>query len=376
LVQSVFPAPQKGRVVFDDFALIKQIMKTNARFYALLAATLFGASAPFSKMLLGNLPPLQLAGLLYLGCGIGLLLVKTIQVLLKKSGLEAHLQRTDLFWLLGAVCCGGILAPIALMFGLSHTPAATASVLLNFEAASTTLLAGFFFREHIGKWVIAAIVLLTLASIILSLEFSGRFGFSSGALLVLLACFFWGIDNNVTRNISAKDPVIIVIVKGLCAGSFSFVLSILTGSHIPNLSHTAFALIVGAICYGASLLLFILALRDLGSARSSALFATAPFIGAVISFIVCKDVPTVQFIISVPLMIVGIFLLFRESHEHSHEHEYVEHDHFHDHTDAHHDHPHAGINDDADKHSHKHCHESVVHFHNHMPDIHHRHGHS
>jgi drug/metabolite transporter (DMT)-like permease len=350
-------------------------MKTNARFYALLAATLFGASAPFSKLLLGNIPPLQLAGLLYLGCGIGLLLVKTIQVLLKKSSLEAHLQRTDLFWLLGAVCCGGILAPIALMFGLSHTPAATASVLLNFEAASTTLLAAFFFREHIVKWVIAAIVLLTLASIVLSLEFSGRFGFSPGALLVLLACILWGVDNNVTRNISAKDPVIIVIVKGLCAGSFSFLLSILTGSHIPNFSHAAFALVVGGLCYGASLLLFILALRDLGSARSSALFATAPFIGAVISFFVCKDVPTVQFIISIPLMIVGTFLLFRESHEHSHAHEMVEHDHFHDHTDGHHEHPHAESNADADKHSHKHFHDSVVHFHNHMPDIHHRHGH-
>lgn len=350
-------------------------MKTPARSYALLAATLFGASAPFSKLLLDNIPPLQLAGLLYLGSGIGLLLFKTSQALFKKNTFEARLQKTDLLWLFGAVCCGGILAPIALMFGLSRTPAATASVLLNFEAASTTLLAAFFFREHIGKRVIAAIVLLTFASIVLSFDVYGRFGFSPGALLVLLACVLWGIDNNVTRNISTKDPVIIVIVKGLCAGSFSFVLSLLTGSHLPDLSHAAFALIVGSLCYGASLLLFILALRDLGSARSSALFATAPFIGAAISFIVCKDTPTVQFFISVPFMIAGTILLFRESHEHSHAHEQVEHDHLHEHTDGHHDHRHTEINDDVEKHSHRHLHDNVVHFHNHMPDTHHRHDH-
>jgi drug/metabolite transporter (DMT)-like permease len=194
-------------------------MKTKARFYGIIAAGLFGASAPFSKLLLDSVTPLQLAGLLYLGSGFCLLLVKLIQLLLNVKRDTAKLEKSDFPWLLGAVISGGILAPISLLLGLSMTPAATASILLNFEAASTTIIAGIFFREHIGKKVIIAISVLTIASLILTFDRSGSLGISWGTLLILLACVLWGIDNNLTRNISSKDPLAIVIVKGLSAAA-------------------------------------------------------------------------------------------------------------------------------------------------------------
>jgi len=350
-------------------------MKIDSRFYALIAASLFGISAPLSKLLLGNIPPLQMAGLLYLGSGAVLLFVKFLRKVLKKEQTEASLQKTDFLWLFGAVISGGVLAPIALMYGLSETPAATASILLNFEAVATTFLAVLLFREHISRQVVVALVSLTFASLILALDTSGKLGFSLGALFVILACVLWGIDNNLTRNISSKDPTIIVIVKGLGAGSFSFVLSLLTGSHTPALSHAIYALTVGGICYGASLLLFILAMRGLGSARASTLFASAPFIGALASFLIFKDAPTIQFLISIPFILIGTFFLFKETHFHSHEHNNIEHDHSHSHSDEHHNHVHAYQEAANENHSHLHQHSSIIHFHNHMPDVHHRHEH-
>jgi len=350
-------------------------MKLNPRFYAIIAAALFGASAPFSKLLLGEIPPLQLAGLLYIGSGIFLLLLKFLQIALFKRGAEAGLKKADLPWLLGAVVSGGFLAPVALMYGLSVTPAATASMLLNFEAAATTLLAALFFREQIGRRVVVALSLLTLACLVLAFDAAGKFGFSFGALIVLLACVLWGADNNFTRNISSKDPMVIVIVKGIGAGSFSFVLSLLTGSHLPALSHASLALAVGGLCYGVSLLLFIIALRDLGSARASALISSAPFMGAAISFLIYQQMPTMQFWISVPCMLAGILLLFNESHVHAHGHEATVHDHMHMHSDEHHRHEHGQNDAGAQEHRHEHRHDAIVHVHNHAPDIGHRHAH-
>jgi drug/metabolite transporter (DMT)-like permease len=350
-------------------------MKINARLYALIAASLFGISAPLSKLLLGNIPPLQLAGLLYLGSGLTLLLLKLLLKVAKSDGKEASLHKPDFPWLLGAVISGGVLAPMALMYGLSTTPAATASILLNFEAVSTTLLAAMLFREHIGKRVVVALSLLTLASLTLALNTSGTMGFSIGTLFIVLACILWGIDNNLTRNISSKDPAIIVIVKGIGAGSFSFVLSLLTGNELPSVSNAFLALIVGGACYGASLMLFILALRGLGSARSSALFASAPFIGALASFVIFQEAPTFQFVVSIPLMMAGAYLLFKETHLHSHEHKKNVHDHIHSHSDDHHTHTHNEQLSSTEKHSHRHQHDTVRHFHNHMPDLYHRHEH-
>jgi len=351
-------------------------MRTKAQFYALLAAALFGASAPFAKLLLRDLQPLQLSGLLYLGSGLGLLLFKLSQRLLTgQDSRQAALRKADVGWLIGAVICGGLLAPAVLMYSLSSTPAAVASLLLNFEAVSTTFIAAVFFREQTGNRLWLAVGVITVASLILTVETSGAWGLSFGSLGVLAACFLWGIDNNLTRHISAKDPVMIVIVKGLGAGSFALVLSFGIGSTLTSYSSAFLAMLLGCLSYGVSLLLFILALRDLGSSRASALFGTAPFLGAIVSFITFRYVPSVQFLISFPVMVLGAFLLLRESHSHLHLHTNVLHEHPHTH-DEHHDHVHNdSIVRPSDRHSHAHKHEKLQHEHEHAPDIHHRHEH-
>jgi drug/metabolite transporter (DMT)-like permease len=350
-------------------------MKTNSRFYAIIAAALFGASAPFSKMLLDQIDPLQLAGLLYLGSGIFLLLLKGLQFARSGRDTGTGFQRADMLWLFGAVVSGGFLAPVAMMYGLSTTPAATASMLLNFESAATTVLAAFFFKEHIGRRVVIALSLLTSACLPLAFDATGRFGFSLGALFVILACVMWGADNNFTRNISSRDPMVIVIVKGIGAGSFSLVLSLLTGSHPAPLPHALAALGLGALSYGTGLLLFILALRDLGSARACALIASAPFMGAIMSFLIYQHAPNAQFWISLPFMLAGIWMLFNESHVHAHRHEAMVHDHVHTHPDEHHRHEHDPVDAGERRHRHEHRHDAVVHVHNHVPDIYHRHLH-
>jgi len=357
--------------------MIKTNNLLNAKISALLAALLFGASAPFSKLLLNEFKPLQLAGILYLGSGFGLLIVKLIQIkILKVKNEEAKINQKELLWLIGAVVFGGIFAPIILMIGLNQTQASTASLLLNFEAVATTIIALIFFKEHIGKKIWFSITLITMASIILSLDLSGKWGLSIGALGIILACILWGIDNNFTRNISLKDPFIIVIVKGLCAGCFSLLLSAILGYSLPELNKIIFGLILGFFSYGFSLLLFILALRNLGSVRASAFFGFAPFLGTLISFIIFKDIYNILFYLSLPLMITGAYLLFKEKHLHMHSHEKLAHEHIHEHHDEHHQHNHKNnelIRDQ--KHSHLHKHEKLEHTHEHLPDIHHRHEH-
>jgi len=351
-------------------------MRTKAQLYALLAAALFGVSAPFAKLLLRNLQPLQLSGLLYLGSGVGLLLYRVSRGLVAGPGhRQAALRKADVGWLIGAVICGGLLAPAVLMYSLSRTPAAVASLLLNFEAVSTTFIAAVFFSEQTGKRLWLAIAVITIASLILTVDKTGAWGLSFGSLGVLAACFLWGIDNNLTSHISGKDPVMIVIVKGLGAGSFALVLSFGIGSSLTSYSTVFLALLLGCLSYGVSLLLFILALRDLGSSRASALFGTAPFLGAVVSFVAFRYVPSTQFLISVPVMLLGAFLLVRESHSHLHLHTNVAHEHPHTH-DEHHDHAHDdGIEHLSEEHSHAHKHEKLQHEHEHAPDIHHRHEH-
>lgn len=244
---------------------------------ALIAALLFGASAPLAKLLLGEIEPIPLAAFLYLGSGLGLLGLKVFQRLrLKDFSEEARIEPADLKWLAGAILTGGVAAPITLMFSLKHTPAATASLLLNFEGVATALIAFFAFREAISRRAWSAIALITLASVILSVNPSAEWGFSLGALGILTACVFWGLDNNFTRNISAKDPLVIVILKGISAGSFSLLMALLLGNSLPSWTGILGALILGSLSYGASIFLFIHALRGLGAARTSALFSTAP----------------------------------------------------------------------------------------------------
>jgi drug/metabolite transporter (DMT)-like permease len=201
---------------------------------ALGAAILFGASAPLSKMLLEDIEPIILAGLLYLGSGLSAVLLKSIRLSSDKEvPVEANLSVHDIPWLAGAVIAGGILGPILLLLGLQSTPAATASLLLNLESVATVMIACFVFGEAIGRRIWLAIVIITLAGTILSLDFTSEWGFSIGAIAVIGACFSWGLDNNFTRNVSAKDPLAIVAIKGLAAGSFSLVLGLILGNSLP-----------------------------------------------------------------------------------------------------------------------------------------------
>ena len=345
---------------------------------AILSAVLFGVSAPLSKLLLREIDPIPLAAFLYIGSGAGLWIFQRLErLIVKREHEEASLSKKDILWLVGAILSGGVIAPILLMFSLRITPASTASLLLNFEGVATALIAGLFFSEYIGKRVWISILLITLASILLSWNFTGQWRFSIGAIGIIFAGFCWGIDNNFTRNISSKNPVSIVIIKGFSAGFFSLFLSLLLKNSIPDLKIILLSMLLGCLSYGFSLVLFVVAMRNLGSARTSAFFGTAPFIGAALSFILFKDTPNIMFIISLPLMIAGAVFLLKEKHSHKHFHEYVAHVHMHNHRDGHHNHSHkSGEVPESGYHSHFHIHESLEHEHSHMPDIHHRHNHS
>jgi len=344
---------------------------------AVLAAVLFGASAPLSKVLLREIDPIPLAGFLYLGSGIGSwLLFATQRTGNRGRQMEAHLSRADLPWLLGAVLAGGVGAPILLLLGLDRTPASTASLLLNFECVATTLIAVLAFKEAVDRRILWAVGLITLASILLSWT-GGAWGLSLGALGILGACVLWGLDNNFTRHICAKNPLVIVGVKGFGAGGFSIVLSLLLGKPLPAVGVIALALLVGAVSYGLSIQLFILALRGLGAARTGALFGIAPFVGTGLSLLFLGDKPQALFWGAMPVMLLGAWLMLTENHQHAHVHEPLEHTHAHDHEDEHHSHEHLpegqGVNGN---HAHVHRHDKLAHIHPHAPDLHHRHAHA
>ena len=343
---------------------------------ALLAAALFGASAPLSKLLLGGTDPITLAGFLYLGSGFGAGLMMLLERISPKGPVsEAKITRTDLPWLLGAIIAGGIAAPIILLVGLQTTPATTASLLLNFETAATAILAVLFFKESMGKRITWAIILITFASILLS-WIGGAWGFSLGALAILGACIFWGLDNNFTRNVSAKDPLFIVFTKGVLAGLFSLILAFLLGRPLPEFRGILFAMLLGFISYGLSIRLCILSMRSLGAIRTYALFGTAPFAGAILSFFLLKDAPNTSFWFAVPIMLAGALLMVSEKHEHHHGHPILSHTHAHSHADAHHDHePYPDSRARSTSHSHFHEHTECEHSHPHTPDMHHRHVH-
>lgn len=345
-------------------------MTNSARFpyilQALLAALFFGASAPLSKLLLNDVPPVLLAAFLYLGSGTGIAILR-----MRRQQAEASLRRADWPWLLGAILSGGVAAPIVLMFSLQNTPASTASLLLNFEGVGTTLIALLAFREAIGGRAWAAILAITLASVLLSTDFAQGWGLSPGALGVIAACFLWGLDNNLTRNISDKDPLAIVAWKGLLAGAFSLALGLVLGNPIPPLTTIAAILLMGFVCYGLSTMLFIQSMRGLGAARTSALYGTAPLAGVLISIVIFREWPSPLFLVAALLAIGGAFLLINENHAHFHTHPLLIHEHRHDHKDSAHAHDHAHLGPHAERHEHP----AEEHEHDHSPDIHHRHGH-
>ena len=341
---------------------------------ALLAAALFGVSTPLAKLLLNNqTSPQLLAGLLYLGSGIGLLLIWLLQRRQHTPTTEKALQGKDLPWLAGATLCGGVIAPVLLLWGLAGSGASSASLLLNLEGVLTTLVAALVFREAIGRQIWLAAAIMLSASCLLAYDPHAHFLLSLHSLAVIGACLFWGFDNNLTRNISASDPVAITMIKGLVAGSVNLGLALALGNALPALAGIAAGMLLGLLSYGISLVLFIYALRHIGSARTAAHFSTAPFFGALLAVIVLGEPLTLPFIIALGLMVLATWLVLRESHEHEHSHRTMDHEHRHVH-DAHHQHRHDG-SEGPEPHSHLHHHEPLTHSHAHLPDIHHRHKH-
>ena len=339
---------------------------------ALGAALLFGASTPFAKALVGAMPPVLLAGLLYVGSGIGLWGLR----LARDAGLKSSsLSRAEWPWFAGAIIAGGVLGPVLLMYGLTRTGAADASLLLNLEAVLTALLAWVVFHENADRRIVLGMALIVAGGVVLAWPASGG-GRTSlvGALAVTGACACWALDNNLTRKVSANDPLFIAGTKGVVAGVTNVALALALGARLPPPAWSAAAMGVGLLGYGVSLVLFVLALRGLGSARTGAYFSTAPFVGAAIAIVAFGEPLVWTLWLAAALMAAGVWLHLTEVHEHEHVHELLTHTHAHRH-DAHHQHEHGFAWDGGEPHTHEHTHAPLVHRHPHYPDIHHRHEH-
>jgi len=344
--------------------------------YALTASLLFGITTPFAKSLLEQISPVLLAGLFYLGSGLGLGIYLLTGKLTQRQSQEASLQKKDLPALMAAVLCGGIIAPVCLMLGLATTQASSASLFLNLESVLTAVIAWFIFKENFDRRLLIGMLVIVAGGVLLSVNFSGQITVSYGVLLIALACLGWGFDNNFTRMVSDANPAQIACLKGLVAGVTNVSLAMLLGAKMPPLHFAGAAMFVGFLGYGVSLTLFVLALRHIGTARTGAYFSLAPFAGALIALVMLREPLTIQFATAGILMGIGLWLHLTEDHAHEHEHLPMEHDHEHEH-DEHHQHVHAdgSVLPPGVKHSHLHEHEHLVHSHAHFPDTHHRHSH-
>lgn len=336
---------------------------------ALGAAVLFGAGTPLAKLLLNNISPWLLAGLLYLGSGVGLTLYRWLR---RSPGVQ--LQPKGGLWLTGAILAGGVIGPVLLMFGLSGMPASGASLLLNAEGVFTALLAWFVFRENVDRRIALGMAAIVAGAIVLSWPGHLDFGALWPTLAVLGACLAWGIDNNLTRKVSLADAPWLASIKGLCAGLVNLTIALVLGAHWPTLPTLAGALLVGGLAYGVSLVLFVVGLRHLGTARTGAYFSVAPFFGALLAILWLGEPVSLPLLIAGWLMALGVWLHLTERHSHEHTHEAIEHEHEHVH-DEHHQHEHDEPVPASIRHSHRHRHEPLTHTHAHFPDAHHRHGH-
>lgn len=333
---------------------------------ALVAAILFGASTPFAKLLLGRIDPWLLAGILYLGSGIGLSIVRLV-----RRGEYSKLGLGEWRWLLGAILAGGVAGPVLLMFGLSGTTASTSSLLLNAEGVLTAVLAWVVFKENADRRIVFGMLAIVAGAVVLSWP-GGSVEVSCPALAVLGACLCWAIDNNLTRKVSLSDPLQITAIKGLGAGATNVALAFALGAGFPSLGSAAVASMLGFLGYGLSLAAFVVGLRELGTARTGAYFSTAPFVGAALSVLLLDEPVTLRLAAAAALMGVGVWLHLTERHEHEHRHDSLEHEHTHEHDEHH---RHHGADEPVGSHVHRHRHESMIHRHPHFPDAHHRHGH-
>lgn len=341
-------------------------VRTAPAAWCLLSAALFGASPPVAKELLDSIGPLTLAGLLYLGAAVGV-----APFSFRGGSPERRRHPTHLAYLLGAVVFGGLVGPVLLLWGLARTPAASASLWLNFETVATAACAWLLFREHLGvrTWLAAACVVAAGALLAFPLEV----GTLTGVGLIALACVCWGLDNNFTSLIDGYTPAQSTLIKGLVAGAVNLALGVAIEG-IPSPTMLAPALGVGALAYGVSIMLYISGAHQLGATRSQMLFASAPFWGVALAWFAFAEPVTTMQLVAIAPMAVGVALLLGGTHEHSHTHASVTHTHSHRHDDDHHTHVHPGLPAWV-RHTHEHTHVPMAHSHAHHPDLHHRHEH-
>ncbi|MBE0449691.1 MAG: DMT family transporter [Clostridia bacterium] len=349
-----------------------ETLKFKSVSLAILAAALYGISAPVSKLLLAELSPTLMAALLYLGAGAGMLGVNLVNQLFKRERMEAKMTKKELPFIIGMVVLD-IIAPIFLMTGLLLTTSSNASLLNNFEIVATSMIALFIFKESIGKRMWVAIGLITLSSIILSVQDFSSLSFSIGSVFVLLACISWGFENNCTRMLSMKDPLQIVVIKGFGSGVGALIIALFLKETSGPILYMLIALLLGFVAYGLSIYFYIKAQRELGAARTSAYYAAAPFIGVVVSWIFLREGITGSFGVALVIMLLGSYYAVTEDHQHDHVHHEEVHEHKHNHMDGHHNHTHDY--DVIGEHSHEHLHTKKIHKHEHTPDLHHRHSH-
>ena len=338
---------------------------------AILAAVCYSLSTPLSKLLLAGLPPTLLAALLYLGAGAGMGALMLLRRLRGVKTVEAKLTRRELPFVLGMILLD-IAAPVCLLFGLTLATPAEASLLNNFEIVATALLARCFFHERVGGRMWIAIALITLSTTLLTLEADQGIGLSAGALLVLLACVCWGLENNCTRMLSIKDPLEIVTVKGFGSGLGALLIALCTGARPTDATFIPLALLLGSVAYGASIWLYVLAQRWLGAARTSAYYAVAPFVSVAVSLALFRQALPSRFWVALAVMAAGVTVAVLERHAHTHTHAVLVHEHRHRHDDGHHLHTHDGF---TGEHSHVHTHDAMCHTHAHTQDAHHSHTH-
>ncbi|MDA8430524.1 MAG: EamA family transporter [Geobacteraceae bacterium] len=347
---------------------------THGPLLATLSAALFGISPVLCKMVIGEMSPVLLAGLLYLGSGIGLSFVLIRQHINMIREIQS-ISRIHRLKLLCAVLAGGVIAPLCLVYGIKYGRASEVALLLNLETVATTIIAWLIFKEQVSRYVWAGKVFIVLAAAIIILKSSEGLVFSASGILVVLACIFWGIDNNLTRDVDELPATALAAIKGYGAGLFNIILASVLGFGTIEAHQIGGALLIGALSYGASLVFFIGALRKIGSARSSTFFAIGPFIGVLSALVLLREQPPPFFWFATALMLAGALCLYRERHEHPHVHETITHRHQHTHDqDEHHRH----LHDEADNvgpHDHYHVHERLTHSHVHWPDTHHRHIH-
>lgn len=336
---------------------------------ALASALLFGLAAPLGKLLVGAVDPFMLAGLLYLGSGLGLLIWRRAT-----RQPEARPERAELPWLAGAILAGGVVGPVLLMAGLAGMDASVASLLLTAEGVFTALVAWFVFRENFDGRVALGMVAITAGAVLIATGGQFEMGDLVPSLLVLGACLAWGIDNNLTRQVSLTDASWLAMVKGLVAGPVNVTIALVLGAGLPRTPALGAALLLGFLAYGVSLTLFIFALRGLGTARAGAYFGVAPFLGAAFAVTLMGETLTFGLLAAGALMALGVWLHLTETHEHDHTHLAMEHTHWHRH-DAHHLHDHPYPVAPGTWHSHPHRHTAMTHSHRHYPDAHHRHRH-